>query len=56
MARPTEELLREVQRLKEEIAQLREMVTALFGIVFEEMEEEGPAGMPPREDDFSMHN
>ncbi len=56
MARTNEELLLEVQRLRDEIAQLRDMVTALFSMVFEETGEEGLDAIPSREDDFSMYN
>lgn len=56
MARSNEELLTEVQRLRDEIAQLREMVAALYSVVFEEMGDEGPEDFPSREDDFSVYN
>ncbi len=57
MPKSNEELLLEIQRLREEIAQLREMVNTLFNIVFEEIgEEAGPEGFPSRDDDFSMYN
>ena len=51
-----DELMVEVKRLRDEIAQLREMVGALFGVVFEDMgDEEGPEDFPTR-DDLSMYN
>ncbi|MEE8199409.1 MAG: hypothetical protein V3R46_02950 [Thermoplasmata archaeon] len=51
-----DELMAEVKRLRDEIAQLREMVGALFGVVFEDMgDEEGPEDFPTR-DDLSMYN
>lgn len=56
MPETEEKLLLEVQRLREEIAQLREMVSTLFSIVLEDVEEEGPEEFPSREDDFSMYN
>lgn len=52
----TEELLREVKQMREEIAQLREIVSALFNVVFEEMEEEGIDELPGRDDDLSFYN
>ncbi|MFQ5552242.1 MAG: hypothetical protein ACE5KQ_01745 [Thermoplasmata archaeon] len=56
MEESRDELLAEVKRLREEIAQLREMVSALFGVVFEDIgEEEGPEEFPSR-DDLSMYN
>ncbi len=56
MAGTSEELHLEVQRLREEIAQLRDMVTTLFSVVFEEMGDEGLEALPSRENDFSMYN
>ncbi len=51
-----DELMVEVKRLRDEIAQLREMVGALFGVVFEDMgDDEGPEDFPTR-DDLSMYN
>ncbi|MEE9592987.1 MAG: hypothetical protein V3W28_05350 [Thermoplasmata archaeon] len=56
MEESRDELLVEVKRLRDEIAQLREMVGALFGVVFDDMgEEEGPEEFPSR-DDLSMYN
>jgi len=54
MGQTNEELLAEVQRLRTEIQQLREVVNALFNAVFEENEEE-PEGVPHRED-FNLYN
>lgn len=56
MPRTDERLLLEIQRLREEIAQLRQMVNTLFSIVFEDMAEEGPEEFPSRDDDLSMYN
>ncbi len=57
MAGTNEDLLLESQRLKDELAQLREMVTTLFSIVFEEGGEEGPEGFPfPEGEDFPPYN
>jgi hypothetical protein len=51
-----EELLSEVKRLREEIAQLREIVSALFNVVFEDVgDEEGGDDLPGRDDDFSLY-
>ncbi|HKZ48063.1 MAG TPA: hypothetical protein VJ397_04645 [Thermoplasmata archaeon] len=54
MGQTNKELLAEVQRLRTEIQQLREVVNALFNAVFEENEEE-PEGVPHRED-FNLYN
>lgn len=54
MAQSNEELLAEVQRLRGEIQQLREIVNALFNAVFEDSEE-GWDKVPERED-FNMYN
>lgn len=57
MAGTTEELLLEIQQLKDEVAQLREMVTTLFSIVFEDSGEEGPEGFPfPEGEEFPPYN
>lgn len=57
MAGTTDDLLVEIQRLKDELAQLREMVTTLFSIVFEESGEEGLEGFPaPEAEDFPPYN
>ncbi len=56
MEESRDELTAEVKRLREEIAQLREMVGALFGVVFEDMgDDDGPEEFPTR-DDLSMYN
>ncbi len=56
MRKSNEELLGEIKRLRDEVEQLREMVGALFSLVFEDMEEEpGNAGLP-RGSDFSIYN
>lgn len=54
MAQSNEELLAEVQRLRGEIQQLREIVNALFNAVFEDSEEDWDK-VPERED-FNMYN
>ena len=55
MGQPNEEILDEVRRLRGEIQQLREVVNALFNVVFEENEEEADP-VPHRHDDFSLYN
>ncbi len=54
MPQSTEELLAEIQRLRTEIQQLREMVNALFNAVFEEYDEEWDS--LPRREDFNAYN
>ncbi len=54
MPQSSEELLQEIQRLRTEIQQLREMVHALFNAVFEDLEEEWDE-LPHRED-FNAYN
>jgi|GEM_PF-1382557 len=54
MTPSNEELLRELQRLRSEIQQLREIVNALFNAVFEDSEE-GWHG-PPEKDEFNLYN
>lgn len=54
MQQTTEELLAEIQRLRNEIQQLREMVNALFNAVFEDLEEDWDT-LPHRED-YNMYN
>ena len=56
MAVPTQsELMEEVQRLRTEIQQLREIVNALFNAVFEDSEEEWE-GAPDRDDRTHLYN
>ena len=56
MAAPTQtELMEEVQRLRTEIQQLREIVNALFTAVFEDSEEEWE-GAPERDDRTHLYN
>lgn len=54
MAPSNEELLRELQRLRTEIQQLREIVNALFNAVFEESDEDWDA--LPEKDEFNLYN
>jgi len=54
MPQTTEELLAEIQRLRSEIQQLREMVNALFNAVFEDMEEDWDS--LPRHEDYNVYN
>jgi len=54
MPQTNEELLQEIQRLRGEIQQLREMVNALFTAVFEEMGEDWDS-LPHRED-YNVYN
>lgn len=55
MAQTNEELIAEVQRLRGEIQQLREIVNALFNVVFEDTGEEWE-GLPHRHDEFERYN
>ena len=50
----SEELHREVRRLRTEIQQLREIVNALFNAVFEDADEEFDS--QPKGDDNQMYN
>lgn len=54
MAPSNEELLAELSRLRNEIQQLREIVSALFNAVFEDNEGEWES-VPDRED-FNLYN
>ncbi len=54
MAPSNEELLRELHRLRTEIQQLREIVSALFNAVFEETGEEWDT--VPEKDEFNLYN
>lgn len=56
MRKSNKELLGEVQKLRDEVEQLREMVGALFSLMFEEGEEESNVGGGPRPNDFSIYN
>jgi len=49
-----EELMRELSRLRSEIQQLREVVSALFNAVFEEGEEDWDT--VPEKDEFNLYN
>lgn len=51
----TEELEQEIRRLRDEIAQLREIVGALFNAVFEDLDEGGLDELPGRDEDFSFY-
>ncbi len=55
MKKTNKELLGEIKRLRDEVEQLREMVGALFSMVFDEGEEEQAPGVP-RGSDFSIYN
>jgi len=52
---PQADLALEVQRLRTEIQQLREIVNALFNAVFEDNEEEWESA-PDRDDRFHLYN
>jgi len=56
MAGPETELAQEVQRLRTEIQQLREIVNALFNAIFEDNEDEEWEGAPARDDKFHLYN
>ncbi len=49
-----EELMRELSRLRSEIQQLREVVSALFNAVFEEGDEDWDT--VPEKDEFNLYN
>jgi len=55
MVETNEELLGEIQRLRTEIQQLREVVNALFNAVFEEGDEDVDA-TPHRHEEFNLYN
>lgn len=50
-----EDLLAEIQRLKTELRQIREIVNTLFQMVIEEYEEDLDIG-PDSKEDFSIYN
>ncbi len=52
---PEANLAQEVQRLRTEIQQLREIVNALFNAVFEDNDEEWESA-PDRDDRFHLYN
>jgi hypothetical protein len=54
MSPSNEEVLQEVHRLRSEIQQLREIVSALFNAVFEDAEEEWDT--VPDKDEFNLYN
>ncbi|TLZ93727.1 MAG: hypothetical protein E6J95_05790 [Methanobacteriota archaeon] len=54
MSPSNEELMRELSRLRSEIQQLREVVSALFNAVFEEGEEDWDT--VPEKDEFNLYN
>ncbi|HKZ99754.1 MAG TPA: hypothetical protein VJ326_09235 [Thermoplasmata archaeon] len=54
MAPSNDEVLQELTRLRSEIQQLREIVSALFNAVFEENEEEWET--VPEKDEFNLYN
>ncbi len=54
MAPSNDDLMRELARLRTEIQQLREVVSALFNAVFEEGEEDWDA--VPEKDEFNLYN
>lgn len=56
MRNTNKELLGEIQRLRDEVEQLREMVGALFSLVFEDVEDEPVNAGLPRGSDFSIYN
>ena len=55
-AAPQPDLALEVQRLRTEIQQLREIVNALFNAVFEENEDEEWESGPEKDDRFHLYN
>jgi len=56
MAVPVTDVAQELQRLRTEIQQLREIVNALFNAVFEDNEEEEWEPSPDRDDRFHLYN
>jgi len=54
MAPSNEDVLKELHRLRTEIQQLREVVSALFNAVFEDQEEEWDTA--PDKDEFNLYN
>ncbi|HKZ23296.1 MAG TPA: hypothetical protein VJ224_02725 [Thermoplasmata archaeon] len=49
-----EDVLKELNRLRTEIQQLREVVSALFNAVFEDNEEDWDTA--PEKDEFNLYN
>ena len=54
MAASNEDVMKELNRLRSEIQQLREVVNALFNAVFEESDEEWDS--TPDKDEFTLYN
>ncbi len=54
MAHSSDDVLKELQRLRTEIQQLREVVSALFNAVFEEADEDWDT--VPEKDEFNLYN
>jgi len=54
MAQTNEEIFQEIQRLRTELQQLREIVNALFNAVFEDTEGEWDSS--PEKDEFNLYN
>ncbi|HKZ88881.1 MAG TPA: hypothetical protein VJ300_01345 [Thermoplasmata archaeon] len=54
MSQSNDEVLQELHRLRSEIQQLREIVSALFNAVFEDAEEDWDAA--PEKDEFNLYN
>ena len=54
MAPSNEEVMKELLRLRTEIQQLREVVSALFNAVFEEADEDWDT--VPEKDEFNLYN
>lgn len=54
MVPSNDDVLKEIQRLRTEIQQLREIVNALFNAVFEDADEEWDR--VPDKDEFNLYN
>ncbi len=54
MAVSNDDVMKELNRLRSEIQQLREVVNALFNAVFEESDEEWDS--QPEKDEFNLYN
>ncbi len=54
MAASNEDVMKELNRLRTEIQQLREVVNALFNAVFEESDEDWDS--TPEKDEFNLYN